>query len=82
MSLTGTPGKTVTEQVVSAVAEREGVDERDLRRPLFDVIDPDALEHVFRSGQGQVSFQYLGYHVTVSYETTPVVDVSSSAATD
>lgn len=51
--------------VVEAVAERAGVDATDLDRPLYDVIDPDALEALFprdASGRpecrGHVSFPY------------------------
>lgn len=41
-------------------------------RPLYEVIDPDALDSLFRPtprtdrAEGQVTFRYAGYEVTVS----------------
>lgn len=58
--------QSVTEKVITAVAEREGVDEQDLRQPLYDVVDPDALDNIFRNGAGRVTFEYLGYDVVVT----------------
>lgn len=59
--------------VVEAVAERAGVDATDLDRPLYDVIDPDALEALFprdasgRPGcRGHVSFAYGDVQVEVT----------------
>lgn len=59
--------------VVEAIAEREAVDPIDLDRPLYDVIDPDALENLFRvdaAGRsicsGHVTFAYGDYLVRVS----------------
>ncbi|USZ70914.1 HalOD1 output domain-containing protein [Natronosalvus halobius] len=58
--------------VVELVADREGTDPMELQPPLYDVIDPEALNALFAPtsrGQsresGQVSFRYLGYDVTV-----------------
>jgi hypothetical protein len=76
MSLMRTSPRTVTEKVISRVAEAEGVDERELRRPLYDVVDPDALNDIFRDGRGEVSFEYVGYAVTISYGAVTEVDVS------
>jgi hypothetical protein len=44
--------------------------------PLYDAIDPDALDAVFfgRDTEGCVRFQYAGHTVTVSADRT--VDVS------
>lgn len=60
----------VTQQVITAVAEKEGVDEADLETPLYDVIDPDALDTLFRGGSGTVRFEYLEYVVTVDSDNT------------
>lgn len=44
--------------------------------PLYNVIDPDALEALFASPhsdtdrEGTVTFQYCGYHVTVTSNQT------------
>jgi hypothetical protein len=54
-----------SEAVVAAVAANEGVSETELERPLFEVVDPDALDSLFRWGTGRVTFEYLGYEVTV-----------------
>lgn len=58
--------------IVREVAEVENVDPTELRAPLFDVIDVDALDRFFEvAGCGAdtpepcVSFRYLGYDVTV-----------------
>lgn len=69
---TGTAGtRNVSDSVVEAVAEAEGVDPLELTPPLFEVIDPDALDQVFAPTptdgrmEGQVTFSYKGYNVTV-----------------
>ncbi|MFC7230203.1 HalOD1 output domain-containing protein [Saliphagus sp. GCM10025308] len=58
--------------VVELVADREGTDPMELQPPLYDVIDPEALNALFAPTSrgrpresGQVSFEYLGYDVTV-----------------
>lgn len=58
-----------SQAVVETVAAAEGVDQTDLR-PLFSVVDPDALDSLFqsRSGderEGQIRFTYHGYRVCV-----------------
>ena len=63
---------SLIDQILTAIAESDGrsIEELD---PLYDVIDPEALETLFApkvSGSprpvGEVSFQYVGYWVTVS----------------
>ncbi|GAA0238725.1 HalOD1 output domain-containing protein [Haladaptatus pallidirubidus] len=67
----GTSG-TLTEQIVATIAEtdKRSVDEL---KPLYEVIDPDALNALFgphADGSsrtvGEISFEYAGYWVTVS----------------
>lgn len=65
---------SICDEVVTRVAEREGVDELDLDVPLFDVVDPDALESLFRNTNGTVRFQYHGYDVTVDHRGTVEVE--------
>lgn len=61
----------VSNKVVKRVAEVEDVDPRELTPPLYDVIDPDALDQIFASipaagrMEGQVTFSYNGYEITV-----------------
>ncbi len=61
-------------RVVEAVAEAEDVPPADLRPPLHTVIDPAALDRLFRAPTHKeteanrlacVSFPYCGYTVTV-----------------
>lgn len=54
---------TLSSAVLAAVADREGVEPAELDRPLFDAIDPDALDALFDRGSGRVRFTYLGYRV-------------------
>ena len=70
-SMTGTTPCPPSTRIVEAVAEREGVDPRQLEPPLFNVVNPDALDALFvrpaDSGEvrttGLVRFEYLGYTV-------------------
>lgn len=62
---------SVAADVVSKIAEREGIEPTELR-PLHGVVDPDALNAIFaarapgvaRAG-GRVTFPYCGYVVQV-----------------
>jgi len=63
---------SVSERVVGAVAEREGVNPTALSRPLNEVVDPEALDTLFGpqpDGQprepSHVEFEYYGYTVVV-----------------
>lgn len=58
---------SLSEAVVHEVAGREGVPPEELNPPLYDVIDPDALEAIFRGGTGHLSFEYHGHLVTVDH---------------
>ena len=62
---------TTSARVIEAVAEARGVDPLDLP-PLYDVIDPDALNRLFNSdspgrpnGPGRVTFTLSGCEVVV-----------------
>lgn len=70
-----------SETVIDEVAAREGVDPLDLERPLFESIDPEALDSlvesaVERPGRSpvEIEFSYAGYDVTVTSDGS--VDVS------
>ncbi|MCU4753497.1 hypothetical protein OB919_16145 [Halobacteria archaeon AArc-curdl1] len=65
--------------VVEQISEKEGVDSVDLRPPLHDVVDTEALDRIIESmdGDGLVEFQYQGYQVTVS--NTGEVEVQEKA---
>ncbi|WP_135806995.1 HalOD1 output domain-containing protein [Halorussus marinus] len=71
---------SVSQCVVEAVAEAEGVAPTELSPPLYEVVDPDALDRLFAprpapSG-GRVVFSYNDYEVIVD----AAGDVSVSAA--
>lgn len=65
-----------TEDIVRAVAEREGVCETDLT-PLYHVVDPEALDAMVTHTDTTVSisFDYEGYTVTVEDETVTVEEI-------
>lgn len=70
---------SVTVQIVSAIAEREGVDPVAIEPPLYEVIDPDALTAITKADPAAeltLSFTYAGYRVTVTVDGEPVVDVT------
>lgn len=58
---------TVSERVIQAVADREEVSPLDISPPLFDAIDPDALDRLYGDGRAAtaVDFEFADYHVTV-----------------
>lgn len=59
--------------VIETVSEQEGVDPTELRDPLFKTINSDALNSLFRDGNGKVVFEYHGYEVTVDSNGTAEV---------
>lgn len=76
--------QSLSVRIVAAVAERADVSPTDLP-PLYDVIDPDALEDLFShstdqplSVPGRVSFGYAGSTVTVFSDGA--VEVTDAAA--
>ena len=63
-------GRSVSTVVVEAVAESMGVSPLELDPPLHRVVDPDALDDLFRPSRAatespRVSFTYAGHEVTV-----------------
>lgn len=63
----------VATEIVERIATREGVDPVELEPPLYEVIDPDALDALVDGRRGRpdrsyvlVNFTYNGYAVTVS----------------
>lgn len=61
----------VSVRVVEAVAAREGIDPLEVSPPLYDAIDPTALDALFaptgsaNRTSGTVSFTYRGHRVRV-----------------
>jgi hypothetical protein len=63
--------------VINELAAREGVDPTQLDPPLYEVVDPDSLDSLFRLGTntdgqsvGTVSFRYGSYDVEVASDGT------------
>ena len=63
--------------VVEAVAAAADVDPADLHPPLYEAIDPIALDRLFADGSerssnrsGRVTFTYRDYEVTVAADGT------------
>jgi hypothetical protein len=79
-SATSRPSDSLTERIVTTVAEEKGqaVDELE---PLYDVINPEALDSLFATRadgssrpDGKISFQYAGYWVIVSSDGAVELD--------
>lgn len=75
------PADRPSKQVIEAVAEATDSVRTELR-PLYEVIDPDALDSLFGSSRARttatVTFRYGGCSVTVHTdgETAPLVNVA------
>ncbi len=75
---------SVTDAIVTTVADAEGVDVLELP-PLWDVVNPDALETAFSPSKcdrsvnraGQIAFSYCGYRVLVEYGDSVTVSLES-----
>ncbi|MCO8245438.1 hypothetical protein NKF25_15355 [Haladaptatus sp. AB643] len=59
--------ESITAAVVTAVTEANGTKPV---TPLYEVIDPDALEDLYQHGSPKVSFEYIGFHVTIDSDHT------------
>lgn len=85
-----TSSRQVSTQIIEAVADCEGVDPLDLQPPLYEVVDPEALEALFGSTvagterRGRIEFTYAGYRITVAVagERTITVDETAASARD
>ncbi|MFA9425803.1 HalOD1 output domain-containing protein [Natronorubrum sp. A-ect3] len=75
---------SVTDAIVTAVADAKGVDVLELP-PLWEVVNPDALETAFSPSKrdrtvnraGQIAFSYCGYRVLVEYGDSVTVSLES-----
>lgn len=74
--VSSTEDDSLSGKVLEAVAAREGVDPIDLPEPLYEAIDPDALDELFRDADPDcsVEFDYLDYRVTAYADGTVDVD--------
>lgn len=65
--------------VITNIAEQEGIDPLDMSPPLYDVLDPEALDRLLEpryDGTARpdvdVTFTYRGYTVTVDDSTVTI----------
>ncbi|MFC4543914.1 HalOD1 output domain-containing protein [Halosolutus amylolyticus] len=56
-------------EIINRVAEMEGQDPMDLP-PLYDIVDPDALDRLAESSK--IQFEYIGYNITVDSGTITI----------
>ncbi|RZV05277.1 HalOD1 output domain-containing protein [Natrinema hispanicum] len=75
----------ISSKIVDCVAKREQTDPLKLP-PLYDSVDPDALDDLFASGfqtgtdrSGRVEFQYNGYTVVVEFGNDPELTVKEQS---
>lgn len=59
--------RPLSEKIVRTVADRESVDVVELEPPLYDVVNPEALDSLFedRDTDGRVEFHWHGYRIVV-----------------
>lgn len=57
-----------------AVAETEGIDPLDLKKPLFESIDSEALDALSQNRSCRIHFKYHGHEITVTKAGDVVVD--------
>ena len=64
----------VTIRIITEIADEKGIDQAEMP-PLYDTVDPNALENLFRDGSGKVTFEYADHIVEVDHrlavEVTP-----------
>ncbi|MWV63714.1 hypothetical protein GRS48_02585 [Halorubrum sp. JWXQ-INN 858] len=67
--------RSASQTVIDAVAALEGIPSTELTPPLYDVVDPDALDKVFagKASLGKVVFNYKSYEVRVDADSYVVV---------
>ena len=76
--------ESVSQTVIMAVAEATDVDPIDLDPRISDVIDPDALDRLFDTGQSEmrVKFAMAGCQVIVHADCVVVVAADASEPTE
>ncbi|WP_158058713.1 HalOD1 output domain-containing protein [Halorussus halophilus] len=75
-----------SKQVVDAVAAEEGVSPHELAKPLYEVVNTDALNDFFAgptdggSAPIQITFEYHGYEVSVESDDQTALTVQVEPA--
>lgn len=60
------PDQGLSDAVLTAIADHSGTEPSEIEPPLYQVVDVEALDTLFRDGSGTVTFEYAGYEVQVS----------------
>lgn len=90
----GTPGvptqhdatdtQQVSTRILEAVADHRGVDPLELRPPLYEVVDPEALEALFAptvagaDRGGRVELTYAGCRITITGGSDRAITVADA----
>ena len=75
---------SLAHQIITEVASREGVEPLDLEIPLYDAVDPEALEALFTrprdlSTESTVTLSFTYYDYEIVVESDRSVSVSDRA---
>lgn len=72
-----TAGDPVSHRIIETISRRTGRGIEELPQ-LYDVVDPEALDTIFRGGDtfvsGQLSFEYADHLITISVDGTIEID--------
>lgn len=70
------PPRSVAEMVIEMISEAEGESPTEITPPLYDVVDPEALDAVTESigPKGTVAFEYCGHEVRVGGDGDVSID--------
>ncbi|WP_227376328.1 HalOD1 output domain-containing protein [Haladaptatus halobius] len=63
----------LSDLIIQQVADAAECDPCDLP-PLYEAIDPDALDALYRHGSPAVEFDYAGYHISIAAEQMISID--------
>lgn len=63
---TRSPQTPISELVIQAVADAEECDPSMIAPPLYDVIDPDALDVIYARSSPRIEFDYADYHIEIT----------------
>lgn len=79
-----TDGHQVSTQILEAVADHNGVDPLELRPPLYETVDPEALEALFAptaagtERSGRIEFTYAGCRITLVADAEGTITVEEA----
>jgi len=66
-TLSDEPPRTAAEKIIDLISDAEGEAPTELAPPLYDAIDPEALDDLTESmdPEGTIAFEYCGHEVRV-----------------